>query len=135
MCKNLGKFSFCLLLPKKTVMSINTRDVNLRGGPQKFRSQHWQFLSRLTTLNSSEEAERFAQVKSLPWPSVLPLFSDLPQTKTIILFVKFMVGHCARAPHDSGKIFRNDYGKSPVIAGYLLFLLRILLNLLSQYFF
>lgn len=97
MYKNLGKFSFCLLLPKQTLISINTRDVDLCGGPWKFRSHHWQFLSRLTTFNSSEEAERFAQVKSLPWPSDLPLFSDLPQTKTIILFVKFMVGHYARA--------------------------------------
>ena len=130
MSKNLGKASFSLHLllhPKQTQQRLlilkGLACVGVLGNPEVNISSFYQGLI-LTPPELSEGDERFTQLKSFPWPSGLPLFSDLPQTKTIILFVKFTASHCARVPLYSGKIFRNDYGKSPVIVGFLLFLFR-----------
>lgn len=51
-------------------------------------------------------------IKSPSRPSALLLFSDLPQTKILILSVKFKFGHCANKPHDAVEISWTDSGKS-----------------------
>lgn len=65
------------------------------------------------------------RIKSHSRPSSVLLVSDLPQTKILILSVKFKFGHCASQPHDAAEISWTDAGKSLAnITDSLLFLFR-----------
>lgn len=94
-------------------MPVDALGVSLCGGPGTSKSYGRPSPSRLTTLDVSEEDDIATPFESFPRPSGRLLFSDLPQTNTIIPCVKGTVGHCPWAPRYSGKIFSNDSGKSP----------------------
>lgn len=90
---------------------INIRRCQREWGSLKTQKLPWavSFKADCTYQGRSKD---LPSIKSPSRPSAVLLFSDLPQTKILILSVKFKLGHCANKPHDAAEISWTDSGKS-----------------------
>lgn len=101
---------------------INIRRCQREWGSLKTQKLPWAvfFMADCTYQRRSKD---LPSIKSPSRPSAVLLFSDLPQTKIVVLSVKFKFGHCANKPHDAAEISWTISGKSLAgITNCLLFL-------------
>lgn len=89
---------------------INIRRCQCEWGSLRTQELRWA-LSFKADCTYQRRSKDLPSIKSHSRPSTV-LFSDLPQTKILILSVKFKLGHCASKPHDAAEISWTDSGKS-----------------------